>query len=304
MFRRLQAAVLLAAAWGLILLQGCWNRPKEVEGLLAQVGDSLLTEEALTSTLSRIGLDPKEEATRRQYINQWVDHQLLLYEAVHRGLTKDPELLSRLRHLREEILIERLFEEEVQPAKPTEAEVIAYWRDHTGEFIRPTDEVRLVLATAPDRNSAWGVRNGMDQAQSAEDLQATFEGVVFDTTGYVPEERLPSQLRRAMRPLRPGDPSLPFKLEGQWMVIRLLERARAGQTRRLDEVADEIRARMRAEESARGRLEYIADLRRSALRRGIIRLEVPVDTTAGTTDTAATAPDTTAGDVTEENPGG
>ncbi|HEB83686.1 MAG TPA: hypothetical protein ENI92_01655 [Bacteroidetes bacterium] len=88
------------------------------------------------------------------------------------------------------------------------------------------------------------------------------------------------------------------------MVIRLLERARAGQTRRLDEVADEIRARMRAEESARGRLEYIADLRRSALRRGIIRLEVPVDTTAGTTDTAATAPDTTAGDVTEENPGG
>ncbi len=260
----------------LLAIGGCASPDRRA--VIAEVGDQKLTEYEVSKALEEMHLDPVDVALRVQYVNRWVDRRILLNEAKRRGYHRNKEIKKRLEAIREEMMINKLLDEAIQIDSPDETEIVAYWRDHTGEFTRPADEVKLIIVFTPDRNIAWGVRNGMDQSMSPEELMAEYEGISFDTTGYLRKDRLPRNMQRSLNRLRTNDPSLPFQVHDQWMIVKLVERASAGNTRSVEEVSDEIRLRLTAEEKNRSELRFLADLRRDARRKGLVRLSIPFDT--------------------------
>ncbi len=287
------AFLILAAA----LLAGCDLARRVPDNAIAVVGKKAITPAHVTRMVEEMGLDSDDPQLRAQVVNQWVDHQILLHEARRRGLYHDKEISRRVEQLREELIINKLYDVAIHVDQPSDEQVVAYWQDHTGEFTRVTDEVQLIIAYSPSRSTAWSVRNGIDQSRSDEELMDGFKDLDFDTTGYISVERLPRQVTRAIDPLRSGQASLPFLLEGRWLVVKLLGRESAGKTRPLDEMMPIIRAQLYAEERARNQISYIEGLRREARRHGIVRINTPAilemehlaqDTTtaSGTTATA------------------
>ncbi|MCB2198378.1 peptidyl-prolyl cis-trans isomerase [bacterium] len=274
--RRLTTTSLLI--WGALatlFFSGCIFDRKPPEESIAVVGEDYLTPEDVTHTLEEMGLDADDPMLRAQVVNRWVDRRIMMHEAKRLGFHKDDRIARRLEELQTEMVINKLIEEELRVDDPTDEEVVTYWQNHTGEFTRVTDEVKLIISYAPTRNQAWGIRNGLDRSATGKELRGLYPEVRIDTTGAVSIERLPKRLVRAIEPLRSGQASLPFELEKQWLVVRLVERINNGRPRPLDEMMPSIRARMIAEERARRQVAYIAALRREARRRGIVDVRVP-----------------------------
>lgn len=265
----------LLALLAVLLAAGCGLTKRVPDDAIAVVGKEAITQADVTSMIEGMDLDPGDPQLRAQVINQWVDRQILLHEARRRGLFRDKKIKDRIEELRQELIINQLYDDAIRVDPPTDEEVVAYWQDHTGEFTRVTDEVQMIICYTPSRNTAWAVRNGLDQSRSDVELRASYKDVDFDTTGFISVDRLPRSVSRAIDPLRTGQASLPFQLESRWLVVKLLARERAGRTRPLDEMMPVIRAQLHAEERARQRLQFISGLRREARRRGTVRIISP-----------------------------
>ena len=267
--------------WGAVLLllslssTGCIFERKPPEEAIAVVGKDYLTPQDVTNTLEEMDLDAEDPMLRAQVVNRWVDRRIMMHEAKRLGFHKDEQIARRLDELKTEMVINKLIEEELKVDEPTDEDVVTYWQNHTGEFTRVTDEVKLIISYTPTRNQAWGIRNGMDRSATDKELAGLYPDVRIDTTSAISIERLPKRLVRAIEPLRSGQASLPFELEGQWLVVKLVERISNGRPRPLDEMMPSIRARMIAEERAKRQVAYIAALRREARRRGIVDVRVP-----------------------------
>lgn len=271
----IKTSLLMWVACATLFFSGCLFDRKPPEDAIAVVGKDFLTPEDITHTLEEMDLDAEDPMLRAQVVNRWVDRRIMMHEAKRLGFHKDEKIARRLDELKTEMVINKLIEEESRVDDPTDEEVVAYWQNHTGEFTRVTDEVKLIISYAPTRNQAWGIRNGLDRSASGKELRDLYPDVRIDTTGAVSIERLPKDLVRAIEPLRSGQASLPFELEGQWLVVRLVEKISNGRPRPLDGMMPSIRARMIAEERAKRQVAYIAALRREARRRGIVNVRVP-----------------------------
>jgi PPIC-type PPIASE domain len=260
---------------------GCFWEKKIPEDAIAIVGDKALTPNDVTRRLLEMDLDPDDHDLRAQVVNRWVDRQILLHEAVRIGLHKDKLLKKRLEELREELLINNLLQETIQVDEPNDDDVVAYWEKRTGEFTRVSNEVKLVIAYTDTRNRAWGIRNGIDNSISDKQLVESYRNTEFDTTSSLAVDRLPREISRAIEPLRSGQASLPFEMDGRWCVVKLIEKSKARSSRPLDALMPSLRARVYADARSQERSNFISALRREARRNGIVEIKVPSDMIIG-----------------------
>ncbi|MBD3167036.1 hypothetical protein GF324_10585 [bacterium] len=255
-----------------LTLTGCETGRRNQGEIVATVGDAELYEGQLRANLEEMGLDPDDDRLKGDYIDRWVDRRLLIQEARRRKLHRAPELEASIEKIREEMLIQSLYDDAYVSSEPTEEELLEYWTEHTGEFTRPTGEVKVIMVYAPSRQVAWRVRFGFDKATPGEELIEQYGDLAFDSTGWIRGSNLPRQVENELRKLRPGDPTQPFKYKDNWMVVKLVDRASAGSTRPLEEVRDEVRVRIRAKKRIRARIALLSDLRREARRNGLVTI--------------------------------
>jgi len=259
----------------LFLAAGCLKRGGRRTDEVARVGDKVLTLHELCQSLEEMKLDTEDPELRGQYISIWVDHNLLLYEAKRLGYDKNPELKKQYQRLYEEMLINTMLEEAVTIDELDEVTITKYWRDHTGEFTRGNDAVKIVIVSNDDRATAWDVRNAMDKARKGTELIATYPDLNLDTTKWMDVNRLPEEIGQRVSTLRINDVCLPFTMNDRWYIIKLLNRAKTGEPRSVEEVAEDIRARLIGEQMTNKRIEFIAGLRREARRKGIVQISLP-----------------------------
>ncbi len=260
-----------------LVLSGCGRNRYNETDIIARVDNLVLTHDDVDEALTEMALPPDDESLRSEYVNHWVDHQLLVYDAHRKHLDRDPEIIRRLERLHEELLIESLYNHVIEISEPTEQELVEYWQEHTGEFTRPTEEIRVIILTVPTRNLGWQVRNSMDRSISGNDLLGLYDNLQIDTTNWIRRSMLPDAVARGLRNLRTGDATLPIQIGDEWIVSRLIDRESAGSTRSFEEVVDEIRLCLIAEKRFHNRLEYLAGLRREARRNGLVSLSLSND---------------------------
>ncbi|GJJ04884.1 hypothetical protein RugamoR64_54220 [Duganella rhizosphaerae] len=168
--RLLRAGVMLTA---LAALSACGEKEKKPGQALASVNGEEITVLQLNEELQRSGVQAaQQEQAKRQLVESLIDRQLLLNEAAKDKLDRDPKVVQAVERAKALIIAQTYMQKRLgTPAKPTAAEVSAYFEQHPEFFSRrkQLDLRELVIATA-DMND--DLKAAMDAAKSLDEVAA------------------------------------------------------------------------------------------------------------------------------------
>lgn len=148
--------------------------PEQVEGtVLASVNSRIITLEEFNQRIQTInsGIEAspdipesvkanyliKTEEDKKRILEQMVETELFIGEAIARGLDKDPELLKAVRAIKEQILLNKLIEAEKARVAVTTKEIENYYNSYKDIFIIP-EERRVSMIVVPSEQKAKEVK--------------------------------------------------------------------------------------------------------------------------------------------------
>ena len=171
---------------------------------------------------SKMGLEVSEEEVRRQ-LRRW-------------GVRNPSGLIVDL--ARREILTKKIEERVTRDVRVREEEIKAYYLLNRREFRYP-DQVKLLRVVAEDRRTAEEVYRALKRGRSV----PRREGVVVGRERWYSIQALPKRIRRKLWPYRVGSVSRPIRLGTGYLVLKVLDRRRAGFLP-LSEVRDRVRRKI------------------------------------------------------------
>ena len=182
---------------------------------------------------------------RKRFLERLVQTELLFQEALRRKLDLSPQVQSRIRLARRQILIQELAElvpEQIKP--PGEETLRRFYRDNRKRYRRKTAAriSHIVLGSEKEARDALGeMRRG-----------ASFEEVarrrsIFESSrrrggllGLVRRGDIDRNLEKAIFTLPIGKVSVPIKTPAGWQIIRVTERRDAAEAS-FEEVKGEVK---------------------------------------------------------------
>jgi peptidyl-prolyl cis-trans isomerase C len=296
---------LFATLAALALLAGCarCGRAREAAGTagaVAVVNGDAIAADALARALrdARAGGsgDGQGDALRRRMLEELVDRALLLQQARARSIVVGQDQVERafLRiraeypgshfddllaqerlsqselkaRLKEQLAIERLFEEEVFPrVSVVEAEIERYYSDHVAEFQVP-ERVRVHQIVVSNRDEALALReklrrNPQTFAELARKSSIAPEGKNGGDLGYIGRgagfpEVFDACFGMPLNVVSDVTPS-PYGFH----LFKVVDR-KAAQRRTLEQARAQIAEKLAREKRARAQEEYVAALRQAA----------------------------------------
>lgn len=130
---RLPGRVALAAAIGLAGLAGCGQKAAQPGQSLVKVGGAEVTVHQLNDEMRRA--DVRDEAGKQKLLEQLVDRQLLVNEALRKELDRDPEVMRELERARAHVLsLAYLRRHAAPPAVVAEEEMTAFYHENEALF--------------------------------------------------------------------------------------------------------------------------------------------------------------------------
>jgi len=214
---------------------------------IARVGSISLTRSKLESQMTWEGLHPDQES---QYVERWIDRQLLYLEAKRLGFHKSTDVEYEIDRLEEEILINRLLEATFSERIQIEDEEIeASYENNKDLFQVQEDDVRILhilTETRQEANLAFQeIRAGMAFEEVAQQRSTDVFKDVGGDMGYIRQiDVIPEVWRNAYR-LREDAISQIFQSDHGFHIIKVLDKRSKGDIRSLPDVRDEIRERIR-----------------------------------------------------------
>ena len=213
---------------------------------MARVEETVLTTADLESLLPAelgVALGPAEKA---QFVEEWVEEELLYQEALGRKLDQNPRTQQLLDKARKDLLVAALLnaEFEGQDTQVSEASIQQYYAENQEEFRRTKPEIRalhILLATESDANAKrQALRNGASFEELARlhslDQETKVRG---GDLGYFSSDDNPT-LWEACRGLPFNTLSSPIQTQYGYDLIQVLDRQEAGTIKELDQVRAQI----------------------------------------------------------------
>ncbi len=230
---------------GAALLAACSSSSTE-DGVVARVEEAVLTAAELENRMpAELGLG-QGTAEKAQFVERWIEEQLLYQEALDRRLDQQPRTQQLLEQARRDLLVAALLsaEFEGQDTQVSEATIQQYYEENYGEFRRTKPEIRalhILLATEGDANAKrQALRNGasFEELARLHSLDQETKGRGGDL-GYFSGDDNPT-LWEACRGLPFKSLSEPIQTQFGYHLVQVLDRQEAGTTKELDQVRPQI----------------------------------------------------------------
>ena len=120
--------------------------PEELNAPLAKVDDVVITVGEFQERINRQSPYIRARYTsveqKKEFLDTLVRFEILAKEALRRGFDKDPEVVRTMKQVMIQKLMKDEFENKLKPEDITEAEMQAFFKEHTDEFNKP-EEVRV-----------------------------------------------------------------------------------------------------------------------------------------------------------------
>jgi len=231
----------LVCAWLLACSSG-----QEQEGVVARVGEAVLTASDLETLLpAELGM-AQGPAERARFVEKWVEEELLYQEALARKLDQDTRTQQLLAQARRDLLVAALLNAEFdgQETQLSEGAIQEYYAQHRGESLRAAPEIRALHILLSSASDASAKRQALKHGASFEEL-ARLHSLDQETKvrggdlGYFSEEDNPV-LWEACRNLPFNTLSEPVQTQYGFHLIQVLDRQEAGTVEELDQVRPQI----------------------------------------------------------------
>ncbi len=193
------------------------------ERVLAQVHDKILTAGEFTERLSSV-----DETAKEARLNTWVDHAVVDHEALSRQYDLRTDLKDQLHryksHLIKNAFIKNLVDSKISIA---DDEVKEYYANHQDDYLKP-DKYKVQQITLKSEAEAQDVLTNLQRDANFSWLAKTRSVDTFaekgGVTGWHLKSGLHDRVQEIIESLRPGDISPILEIDGQYRVIRLMEK--------------------------------------------------------------------------------
>lgn len=249
-----------------VSLYGCGRISGEDKVVIASIGEDKITVTDFNERISNLPERYRDIVLRRknEYLQELINDTLLYQEALRRGIQRDREVRKVLEEARKKILVARLVSDEIDDAiEVTDQEITSFYQDNFARYMTP-EILRVSHILVPTREEAEAVVLEIARGENFEDLARARS---VDPTaqrggdiGYFPRGQLMPEFDNACALLEIGQTSGPVKTSLGYHVIMLTDR-RPPQQRPLEQVADDITARVWETKRQTAFNELLEDLR-------------------------------------------
>ncbi len=244
------------------LIAGCSQ--EEGTPVIARVGDSRLTLQDIEESVPPEYLPFMTQQQYKDYVQRWVDSEVLLAEAVKRKIDRDPAALRQLERIRREVLAAQLISQACPPSGDvSDLQIQRYYEQHQNEFVRSQWELKSLHLLVLDNRLAWTLRQQITPdnflalaRQHSIDPVDDPEKAAYKTAG----EMLP-ELAGVLMGIRVGGITNPIQTPHGSYIVQLLDKQPPKSVRPLSEVREEIANRLTAEEQKKDVANLISTLK-------------------------------------------
>jgi len=262
--RVLRAVLCAGLASACFWAAGCRNRSGERQ-VAARVGKTELTFETLRSRMAKQGLPESQEA---EFIDTWVNEELLAQEARRQGLAGDGDLKWELEQIENQLLINKLIEKTFsEKVRITDDEAADFYKKNKSLFTVEEDEVRflhILTRTQSDAEAALQqIRAGKSFEETARERSVDSYREKGGDVGFIRRGDAVPELSRAVFAMAEGGLSPVVRSSQGFHLVKLVGRHAKGETRDLTEVRNEIMQRLRVEKERKVYYDLLYKLKSS-----------------------------------------
>lgn len=268
---QLSALCLVSTVW----ISAC-NSPAPATGpdaVAAQVNDAALTIADLNADVPEIIRATATPEMKQDWVEQWVQSELLYQEAVRQELNKDRKIARELQKMQRDYLANVLLDRYLsqQPSEVSEGEITNFYATHQREFVRQEMELKLSVIVLKDERAAtdaWRVltRRPEGFAEFARERSIDMETAKNGgELGYLKKGEINNPtVQKTVFALEMRQLSKPIRTETGYCIFIVTDRHEVGSLLALDEIRADIVNRV-LEERRRNRTKQLVDgLRKSS----------------------------------------
>jgi peptidyl-prolyl cis-trans isomerase C len=249
----------------------CQSLKEESKGkALAVVNGQKLTEEDIKFELSLVYQDSVPHQAKQEYLNRWIENELLYQEAKRRGLEDNPEVKMRSRQAVKDVVVLSFLKEQIsKQVGISEEEARSVYEQNKELFRREQDEVKashILLSTPSQADSVYArIKRGEDFSFLAQvlslDSQTRNRG---GDLGYFSFSNMHPAIAKKAFNLQAGKVSTPFKTEMGYHILKVTDKKPKGSLRDFAEVKDRLVNQLLAEKKREAVANLLDELKNKA----------------------------------------
>ena len=222
---------------------GCLQPVERPSGLLAVVGDAMLTERVIEESVgshSRVS-----DKARQDYVKRWIDYELLYRQARKLGLQKSSALRREVERIERDLMIRALVEQEIdQRIRVSDADIQTYFEQNASQFLFTQDEFKYRQVSTTSLREARAVSAFLSREGRLPDDDSFGEEttlrIVDYSENFIQARNLESGLPELLKALEPEGFSERIKLGDRYYCVQLLEKRLQGEPIPLRESTPQI----------------------------------------------------------------
>ena len=246
----------------------------ETSTVLAKIGDIEISSGEIQEVVS--GLDPAQQAALAKdptalskYVRALLVQRMVLKQATGKNWDQDPAVIATLVRAREAALAESFLQSHSSPEAgyPSDTEVTEAYESNKEKFLVPRTYHLAQIFIANDKAKLDAtvkqlkLKNAdfefIAKSASEEPASAARGGEI----GWLTDEQIQPEIRAKLPTLKLNTVSEPIQLADGWHILKVLD-IRESNTPTLDQIRDQLIAKLRSERAQLKRQEYLAQLMR------------------------------------------
>jgi len=262
--------ILILSVW-ILSISGCRSSNQVKEGkALVRVDDEELTEEGLKAELSLAYGDSILPGAKLEYLNRWIDNQLLYEEAKKRGLDKLPEVQIRAKQAAKDVTVLSLLNDQIaKNIQISEDDARKFYQQNKDFFKREQEEVRashiLFSSQAQADSASARLKKGEGFELLAREL--SWDSLTRNTggdIGYFSLSNTDPVVARVASGLKTGMVSSPFKTAMGYHILKVTDRKPKGSIRDFEEVKTTLMSQLLQEKRNQAISSLLEELKKKA----------------------------------------
>jgi len=258
---------LIAIVFLVFIIFSCNKNEQESNKVIVRIRNEKLTLDMLREM---IPVENPGQLTYEQiqnYIQRWMDQELMYQEAIKQGIRKDNEELKKILKNAEktyivDTLLDSLLSREVNIS---EQEMLEYYEENKDNFVNEKLEIRALHILVEDLSTGRDVRrriiNGEDFEDVAQETSMDYKSNGRIDLGYFNSEMIIPDIGRILFRQRKGTLTNPLKSQFGYHIFKIVDKRDPNTQKDYEEVRKEIYERLLAIKRKETYNDFIADLK-------------------------------------------